>query len=425
MISVKHLCHMVITCGLLSFQIAEAMEPRFESQTGLAAGLYDLDASAPGCLSNYKFGHAYTLTPQDLQVLTAKGRQKLSEILAGRPEADQHELAVFKDYNKHNIYYFKNGLTLTNLCSWISGAFTANAEDSLYLPLQARVETFVSIVWALVELSWQQGDKFNRGAIIIEDKDRRLHDYLENLTVYCAGVTKSEELSDGVYNLWGSNIGYSRMAKSSHFVGRQLTHYGFDARFEPESFALPVLPFGMTHVLFGRVLNHAGQEVTFLKPEEAGMADLRSLFYHTYCLFAPIPESKILRREKDVPRLLAREAMELIRLIEINRDNLDGLKNDESLWAAVDKMKSEQFNRLLLETTHHYDIAWIVALLARLDAVSNLSEELVGQSTYLKEKLCKWFQLDSLFLRSGCEVLFLDEELKTKLTPQEVSIVNA
>lgn len=363
---------------------------------------------------DYTYGHTMTMPPEILGAVVRKGYTKLHQILTKDGQADTHALDLFVDYNNHNPYYFKNGMTATNFYSWLS-SFVVSPSVSSDLQVQARVETFVCLVWALVDLSWFQGDKFNRGAIIIQDKDGRLHDYLEQLTLYCAGVNDSANLNDGVYTLFGSNIGYNRYGKSSHFVGRQISHYGFDARFEPESFALPILPFFMTHILFGRCQTHTGERITFIKPEEAGLADIRSLVYHAYNLFAPISDAQILRRERDIPRPIAESFYSLIKGLQPNLVEFKDLEVNQKLQNLFDLDAAGQLSVSYFSSTKHCDIAWMIQISEELLKNSTLPTAVHVQIGSLLSDIEKQFCLDSVPLRSGCEVLFSDEDLVSKV----------
>lgn len=402
----------LLSLAFASFSLRGAWATEIKSQSSDNV-LLECEINPKSMDLRYKFNHAPTLQPDDLKALITKGQRKLADIFADNANADVHELEIFKDYNKHNKNYFKNGVTLTNFCDYIIGK---NCEsDASCIEIQARIETFISIIWGLVDLSWSRGDQFNRGAIIIQDEKGKLHDYLEKLVLFCAEVDRTQDLNDGIYTIWGSNIGYNRFGKSSHFVNRQITHYGFDARFEPKSFALPVLPFYMTHVLFGRVKNHAGIEVTFIKPEEAGIADLRSLVYHTYCLFAPIPRSNLLRREKDVPKKIARDIASLMHEIWENRESLEFLDGYKGILSIYEAIEADCLTNFWFESSKLYDISWIMELVFNLELVEGLPEKVKKRVELLGQSITDEFCPESLFLRSGSEVLFLDKELLSEL----------
>ena len=375
-------------------------------------GLCDYVINETSETLSYKLEHTPTLKPKELEALIEKGNQKLSDIVWSSKHADSHELTIFKDYNRHNLYYFKNGMTPSNLLECVKIYLPGGPSVPGNEKIQACIETFVSIIWALVDLAWQRSDKFTRGAIIIEDKDKKIHDYLEKLILFCAGVNRRSDLNNGIYTIFGSNIGYTRLGQSSHFSNRQLTHYGFDARFESQSFALPVLPFGMTHVLFGRALTHTGEEVTFIKPEEAGIADIRSLFLHTYYYFAPIPAHKILRREKDIPPVIAQEIYGLMTKVYSYREIFDWLEQDGKIRRIYQKIEAGELNSLYFESTKSYDISWLMMILSQINLKCNLPDVLQEQIDKLKELLIEEFSEESLFLRSGNEVLFLDPHLQ-------------
>jgi hypothetical protein len=359
---------------------------------------------------NYECGHANTLSPQDLEVLIKKGYEKLSDISLGNDRANSHDLTIFRDYNRHNSYYFKNGVTLTNFLEWAGGYIYGSSAPAANEEIQARVETFVSIVWALVHRSWQRGDKFNRGAIIVQDKDKKIHDYLERLVLFCAQVEYPSDLNNGIYTIWGSNIGYNRLGQSSHFSNRQLTHYGFDARFENKSFALPVLPFGKEHVLFGRAITHRGEEVTFIKPEEAGIADFWSLWRHTYCFLAPIPRGTLLRREKDVPPKIAAEIYGLMKRMHAHQRIFPCFNHNEKIQHIYHKIDRGDLDGLYFESTKAYDISWLMMILSQIAQKEELPDDIQAQINIIRELLILEFDEKSLFLRSGNEVLFLDQE---------------
>ncbi|MBW8308572.1 MAG: hypothetical protein K0M45_02845 [Candidatus Paracaedibacteraceae bacterium] len=383
-----------------------------DTQSMKREGLCDYVFNNTSHTLSYKLGHASTLKPEELELLIKKGNQKLLDIVSNNNRPNSHDLTIFKDYNRHNSYYFKNGVTLSNLFDWVKSYIPWLPSAPPNEKIQACVETFVSIIWALVDLSWQRSDEFNRGAIIIEDKDKKIHNYLEQLILFCAGVTQPSELNNGIYTILGSNIGYNRLGQSSHFPGRQLTHYGFDARFEIQSFALPVLPFGMTHVLFGRGINHRGEEVTFIKPEEAGIADVRSLLLHTYCFFAPIPPGTILRREKDIPPPIAQEIYILMKRIYSHREMFASLQQDEKLRHLFKKIETSDLESLYFESTKEYDISWLMMILSQLKLKGDVPDDIQVQINKLKELLIAEFNEESLSLRSGNEVLFLDPELR-------------
>ncbi|AIK96643.1 hypothetical protein [Candidatus Odyssella acanthamoebae] len=405
-----NICKKVIL--LLSLWVIGLMNPGvgFDAMPASRGELCEYQINESTNTVSYELGHASTLYPQDVESLIKKGYEKLSDISLGNDRANSHDLTIFRNYNRHNPYYFKNGVTLTNFLEWMGGYIYLSSSAATDEKIQARVETFVSIIWALVQLSWQRGDKFNRGAIIIQDKDKKIHDYLERLVLFCAHVEQPSDLNNGIYTIWGSNIGYNRLGQSSHFSGRQLTHYGFDARFESKSFALPVLPFGKEHVLFGRGITHRGEEVTFIKPEEAGVADFWSLWRHTYCFFAPIPPGTLLRREKDVPPKIATEIYVLMKRMHTHRRIFPCFNHNEKIQHIYQKIETGDLDGLYFETTKAYDISWFMMILSQIAHKGDVPDDIQTQINTIKELLISEFDEKSLFLRSGNEVLLLDRE---------------
>lgn len=310
---------------------------------------------------------------------------------------------------------------------------------------RAYLESVVSVVWALYSYCYQEGQGFVRGALVLEDQESRIHDFLEKYACFAVGVQRPDQISYAISPKC-SNFAYRRdyTGGSSHFVGRTKTLYGIDARFSMGSFALGVFPFQMSHLHFGRVRNHVGEEVTFIKLEEYGLGDNRSFARHAMN-FAASGLSDGCRREKDLLPEIAESASALLALLiedsknshyqdrvyalfnKLEQDKYDRLMgievkpfNECVVWNIV---KPDIFKRLSLRetSTSALDIGWLYQLIHGIFEMDDRLDSWEVQANSLLETFKLYYNEETLYLRTGNEVLFCDDQLDYILKPYEAT----
>lgn len=295
----------------------------------------------------------------------------------------------------------------------------------------AQLESITALLWALYDAAYNTGNPFLRGSILLEDSDKKIHNYLENYCCFAANVPSPDQLMIPL-NLQASNLAYNRnyTSGSSHFVGRTLTQYGIDSRFRVRYFAIGVFPFKMSHLLFGRVLTHTGEELTFIKVEDEGLGDNRAMVRHTINYGLPVPKTNV-RREKDIPESISEAFRCLIDSIycdDIFTYNLlpDIFKNSPNDKNILEELLIRRENNLFsiseFQNSHKIDIAWMYKLLwdikdyyAPNEKVHQRPVEILKNCDTLLEKMKELFVEQTLYLRTGNEVIFTDEDLKQML----------
>lgn len=294
-------------------------------------------------------------------------------------------------------------------------------DTSMEYKHKAQLESVVALIWALYDISYKTGNAFVRGSIILDDSEQKIHDYLEKYCCLAGNVEFPKQLSSALYNPWGSNLAYNRQGRSSHFVGRAITHYGIDARFQPRNFAQGVFPYSMTHLLFGRVMTSTGEGLTFIKAEDEGLGDLRAAAKHALSYALPVQSTRM-RREKDVPKEIAEYFFNFFETLKGDPDFFNAVLVDNSMGepskVLLNKLCQKSLNSWAFEKSETVDIAWMYEFLWDIkDNYQKYSPEAAGsgeiliQVNGLLDILKKRYPEETLFMRTGNEVLFSDKQI--------------
>lgn len=410
--------------------------------------------------------HHPKITKEQREKLIQKGRSLMVSIVNGKESEFPHKLEFlshYKDLNDHwklpGIAYGDRSQRKTILdnasyitiapvyylystaaaCFWSSvksskenslEVKTSGSDDSISNPCfedisveykrQSHLESVVALIWALYDMSYTSGNAFVRGAIILDDSDQKIHDYLEKYCCLAGNVSFPEQLSSAVCNPWGSNLAYNRQGRSSHFVRKSITHYGLDTRFQHRNFALGVLPYAMTHLLFGRVMTTTGQEVTFIKGEEEGLGDFRAAAKHLINFALPA-QNDHMRREKDIPTEIAEEFLTLLKNLQEDVKILNILKNSDAAgdrpWLLLNRLYQNNLVLSDLEKSENIDISAMYELILDIietetkDPELSISKDVLLSAKSLLALLKQLYNPETLFMRTGNEVLFSDKEL--------------
>lgn len=327
---------------------------------------------------------------------------------------------------------------------------TENSEETKISQSERRrdyLESVVSLLWALYSLAEETGHSFEQGAFLLEDINRNVYSYLAR---YAHEASKTPPNCPLPSVLW-CNFAYDRMNLSTHFIGRRLTHFGIDIRAEGKGLTLGILPYGMRHILVGTVQTFTGKILTFIKAETYGLGDNRELIGHTLHLVkgqmeSVWPKFKILkrentgesiknaednvrfkRREKDIPFLISKEFVHLLMILEESTLSLHQLLREESqkdlkqrllglikqttdLHLDINPAQKESFINQF-QKTNAIDISFMNDLVASIQELESASPLLKTQTDTLWKALTSFYEEESLFLRTGNEVLFLDDDL--------------
>lgn len=139
------------------------------------------------------------------------------------------------------------------------------------------LESIVAIMWYLYSQAINKDQGFTEGAFVIEDKDFKLYNYLMG---YVKKVNPSitGTIKDQARTSADNPFAYSRI--SSHYKLEQKSHrqYGIDMRLDKNSEALPLLPIGKRHLVFGII--DESKKLIYLKPENYGIYSLYEKAMH-------------------------------------------------------------------------------------------------------------------------------------------------
>lgn len=130
------------------------------------------------------------------------------------------------------------------------------------------LQSIVAMMWYLYSQAISKDQGFTEGAFVIEDKDFKIYNFLMG---YVKKVNPSitGTIKDKARTSADNPFAYSRV--SSHYKLEQKTHrqYGIDIRLDKNSEALPLLPIGKRHLVFG-IIDQA-RNLIYLKPENYGI----------------------------------------------------------------------------------------------------------------------------------------------------------
>lgn len=260
-------------------------------------------------------------TRNEMDSLIKRGQQIIQALLNKEPPENM--------YDKRNIKIFEGNLSkffdsyynhapgieqakkvTKAVLRWIPVMSSYVPEDRLpqnTFKRQQLLEDVIAVSWAIAYASCVKKEGFIRGSFSIKDDDQLLSNFFKSYAMEASEVNsgKLEHLNYPT-NFNGSYFAYNRTGDyySSHYRGQSIYQIGIDARFESTGYALKVLPFNYTHILFGRVRTTKGKEKTFFKLEEDGLGDVYSTFKHwenyLKSIGQPVENPHSMRREKDI-----------------------------------------------------------------------------------------------------------------------------
>jgi hypothetical protein len=219
-------------------------------------------------------------------------------------------------------------------------------------------------------------------------------------------------LSPAILNIWGSTFAYLRNGTSSHYVGLSTIQIGIDARFTSEGFTLPILPFNMTHVLWGAVRTQLGNNKIFVKFEEYGLGDTRSTICHSLNFSAStkgIDEHSDVRREKAILPPIALAAQNL--LVRLFEEQIDLGKHQWILDVTKTYMlkKKEGF----FQDSSKIDIACLYKLSEKiLNSQLKIASDIIGLAQELQTQILKFYDKKTIKFRTGNEVVYFFDAIK-------------
>ena len=165
---------------------------------------------------------------------------------------------------------------------------TLLSQNNQALNQQINILKMATLAHHLYEHAENNGKGFQRGSFTIQDDDGYFFDWLKKL---------AENTPDGCYSRKPSE------RKSSHYKDSD-EQYGVDIVLKPNNSPVNILPYGMHHILFGRVNKGNNSKATFVKCENYGLATWSDLllhgveYLHTWVETSPYKYSN---REKDLP----------------------------------------------------------------------------------------------------------------------------
>jgi hypothetical protein len=374
---------------------------------------------------DYLLGHHSKFTPTFIENLVKKGKKALTAIDKDQIDDFPHKLEYFagdlSDYGKH---WFHNGLHggygLEELSKYISSEKYNKERELFILNRNAQMETFICVIWALTDSAFRKKQGFIRGAFSILDPDKKVSKYLEKFACFVAEVKSMEYHSEAIFNLFGSNIAYTRNKTSSHYVGLSKYQIGIDARFNTAQLSYGFFPFQMKHVLCGSVTNQSGKEKTFVKFEEEGLGDVRSIVSHFFYYSAStvnIDKRPDVRREKAILSPIAEVGKDLLlKLIEVHEKqfNEGSVTQPAPEWVfkIVKKYKKRGEKSTFFEESSHVDISRFYGLSKIYK--SSKDEETKKLAEQLFSTILKYYDEETIEFRTGNEVMISLEEFSNK-----------
>jgi hypothetical protein len=312
-----------------------------EKEGDLISLSYDPNLVESAPTPKFKYGHSDKFSREDIKNLIDKGTDILKKIQAGKTFWEiPAKLEIFQDYSQFNnkINIIPKFMSYTVLKEVGVGAYKyalsiffddIKSEELRYF-WHASLENVVALMWAITHEAFKGQEPFTRGAFSIIDPNDYLYNFLCDYSTFVSEATCLKDLTPAIWNLLGSNLVYDRTTKTSHYEKTTINQVGIDCRFELNGYPLPILPFGMSHIMFGKVFTNMGETKTFLKLEPAGLGDFRSLLEHGMNYFGSISTLDILRREKDIPLDIVAAFSKY--LLSLDMDYLDSLlKNLKSV----------------------------------------------------------------------------------------------
>ena len=283
--------------------------------------------------------------------LTAKGYLCLRDIYRGTFQLEK--------WNTMNEVESVIHPFLTEGTKITSDPVGAKGDEKIEKQRSAHLLSILVICWALVDLAHKQDDHFERGSFLIIDYHCRLYHHLLN---YVKLVTAHENPKLLRYRDTLTNFAYRRdpaSKASTHHKGRTRdSQFGIDIRLVAQESSRAILPFDLSHVLFGRIVHDDKQpeNMLFMKMEKCGMGTKYEYLMHSTLLF----KSKTLkseevvrakRREKDIlpvlkslfSEMLLEEGMEQFECKTI-RDMVDVAS---SFVEGGEKSKNQKARKLL------------------------------------------------------------------------------
>ncbi len=214
-----------------------------------------------------------------------------------------------------------------------------------------------------------------------------------------------DNLSPALFNILGSNFVYRRDSKTSHYVGLSEFQIGIDIRFDSASFPLQLLPFKMTHILWGAVRTQLGKKKTFVKFEEYGLGDNRSAFLHSLNFSANtkgIDEQPDVRREKAIREPIADAAGKFFEQLHQEQTNWDRHK-----W-ILDHINQYLYKgkpKGFFQDSSKIDLACLYKLCQSTLKSSSASDELKPLAQELSNKILEFYDKETIKFRTGNEVV--------------------
>lgn len=343
------------------------------------------------------------------------------------PYGDKSAVKIVSDLVTSPLKYAADTFTSCLWSSSNSEEINPDSEGIETIPEyyhRAELESVISLIWALYDISYKTGNPFIRGSILLEDSGKKIHNYLEQYCCFSADVESPNQLMVP-FNPQSSNLAYNRnyAGGSSHFVERAISLYGIDSRFRIRNFAIGVFPFKFTHLHTGRVRTHTGEELTFIKAEEEGLGDNRAIARHAINYGLAVPKTHM-RREKDIPETIAIDFFSLLELL-YNHDVFlnkfielsfrDSPQNKRKFLLFLTMLSNKTLPPGYFKESQHIDISWIYNFLWDLKETPDLPLEIADHTNELLGVLAKLYSEKTLFMRTGNEILFSDEELHTFL----------
>jgi len=265
------------------------------------------------------------------------------------PSADK------EDQIKQLIGYGNNALKLLYLGKLSlpsgEGGWAPRYKVEDYSKIQnAYMNNIVAMSWALFNKAVSKNNGFTGGAIVIEDKDKKLFNFLLNYVKglnanVAAGINKIEYVSNNPYAYQRTSTHFKEIQDKAGYeqYGIEIRYMGSKGEVGPLA---KLLPTNKVHLVFGNVTFN-DHPLTFIKWEDHGLYGTVEAIKHLHGVFKS-KENEIGRREK-VSANLNNIFSNLIDILENIRPQLAVLAKSQRVIDGRNKLYPIRTMNLILD----------------------------------------------------------------------------
>ncbi len=188
---------------------------------------------------------------------------KLPIELAGKIEAGFNKIATTTPMNPYNAF-----TQITLGTSYMRSIMEGKLDQIPTATQEEYLRSLVALNWFFYSFALENGQGFDEGTFVIEDKDFKIYNFIMNY-IKKFNPTITGTIQDPLAFYSKNPFAYSRDA--SHFVDRKKLYrpYGIDMRFGPNGREESMLPANKKHMLCGKI--DEAKQLLYIKPENHGL----------------------------------------------------------------------------------------------------------------------------------------------------------